>query len=261
MCGEKIAQRLEGHEYSMARRRLPCRWSRRGVGVGGLVIGRQDFLLHPLSRLTIISVYDERLCSGKVAIRVCAYRPRLVRHGVVWASADDAILFKDLTLRPNRRGRGLRMGTERREELAIVRQLNRMVDQFNRRAASRDVSTAPVLPRVWAAFPSGLAQALTASGPEFEQLVGRFRLAPAAMQAKFTRRLDSLTLLPLDWVSDRLADCVEVYADLEDVPPLQVFSYRCREDLAGYQGASSYDFYANRFRARYEPRPAKVAVA
>jgi len=70
------------------------------------------------------------------------------------------------------------------------------------------------------------------------------------LHAVYARRdYQGLTLFPLAWVSHHWQQAVAVFADLERFPRRQVFRLgQLPDDLVGYQDATEYDFYGNKFR-------------
>lgn len=53
----------------------------------------------------------------------------------------------------------------------------------------------------------------------------------------------------MDWVTHQLDLAIAVLAELSQFPRRQVFRLdRFPNDLVGYRGASSFDFYHNRYR-------------
>ncbi|MAT69435.1 MAG: hypothetical protein CMJ58_07900 [Planctomycetaceae bacterium] len=210
----------------------------------------------PLRHLKLLTLYDEQRPCGRIAVRVAVYRPLRDPHGVVWSSAAAACAYKDLSLRPALGGRGLRMDLNRPDELRLALDLDRRLTMA---AATGRCSRRLHWPRLWAGF--ALGTPLTAHGPEFEQLCERFDLPAATMQKKFLRTQRGLTLLPLDWVSDQLAQASDVLVELPQLPQRRVFRYDDPSCLTGFQGASRYDLHANRFRARYEAAELRRLVA
>lgn len=214
-----------------------------------LIDGCQSVRLVRLDRLTLFIVYDETVVDTLSVVRMSGFRPRRIPHGIEWSGRDSAILFKNLSLRPCWGAKGQRLDLRDASLLRIALGLNRSIDQATRRCPVPRLRRLR-LPSVLAAFLPGVVRSLQGRGPEFEAICQRFGMTAERMFRLFQRRHQGFTLLPLDWLDEeQLQHAKAFFADLDGYPRRQLFRLRRFPDqLQGHQGASSFDFYANRFR-------------
>lgn len=207
-----------------------------------------------IENLVLVVLYDEPQESGKLALRLAGFSGRRVPWGVQWGGIEGSLFFKDFLLRPRPQARGLRVEVRRESLLRLALTLDRQIERHTRYpwiARGRRLS----LPGLWAGFRSAQAAQLTGDGPEWAARVQKSRQAPRDLLAERKRTYEGLTLYPLAWVSHHWQQIAAVFADLQAFPRWQVFPLtHLPEDLQGFQGASQFDFFQNRFRRFLPPR-------
>lgn len=220
---------------------------RRNAAIGFFTWREQRPSLVELGRLILVVVHDERLPNGRLVIRVSGFKPNINRHGVTWASRENAVIYKDLRLKPCRNATGPQFDIRQQRLLRLALQLNEQLELTDGVHLGNTLS-ALIFPRLWAGFSSQVARSIVASGPEFEEHCKKLPLSPSAIQSTFTRHHLDRTLLPLEWVSDKLGQSTGLYAELDGVPPCQIVSPDRHGNLRGYDGATEYDLFASRLR-------------
>jgi hypothetical protein len=214
-----------------------------------------------LRKLTTVVLHDEEIGRWSPALRLLGAGADVVPYGVAWGGPGLARFYHDLRLEPKHGARGLRINAANSGllELALrlYRQLHR-VERYEPRAARRELK----LPPLWAGFAPSDVDAISGEGPELAELCKKFDFSAQAMLEIFRRDHWGLACLPVDWVSNHLGKALRLFADLNDVPPMQVF--RLEElpgQLVGYQGAVAYDFYHCRERERHSAWRVEYAAA
>lgn len=171
-----------------------------------------------------------------------------VQWGVAWGGPIRNPFLKDLALEPAVGARGRRLDLSRRRLVELGLQLERDLrrgGRSRRLPLRRRVS----LPRLWAGVRLADAHRLQGDGPEFANACRQSDNTPRELFRQAARHHQGLTLLPLDWISHRWQQFVAVFAELGRFPQRQVFRVRDpQHDLAGYRGASHFDFYDSRFQ-------------
>lgn len=218
---------------------------RRGAAVRFLYRKRQPRDLELMHDMKILVVYDERIPSGLRVIRASGYHPQQSEYGISWAGYDQGLFCKYLSSMPRRGRYGAWLDTRNGRTLHAFLHLNQMLTDEQDTVSNSGVL---VLPSTWAGFTTQAASGIKPSGPELEQLCKKFELTTEAMIAKFTRHHNRQKLFPLDWVSDQLDTCVDLYVEPASAPFAQVIAGEENGNFRGYQGSSEYDFFANRCR-------------
>jgi hypothetical protein len=199
--------------------------------------------------LTLLLFEDVSRRMGRAPLRFVGYRVQRVADGVQWGGYNSCAIFKDLTLSPERGGRGKRMDIGKADLLSIALKLDRRLD----RAARHPKAPWPRLrlPRLWVGYRSRLINELRGEGPEFEEHCRKHSITPVEMFQDAARLIDGLTAYPLDWVSSQLASATAVFAEVSVGLRRQVCRIGNASDgLIGFQGASAFDFYNTPFRRR-----------
>ena len=203
-----------------------------------------------IDNLLVVLVYEEvaHRCDHR-SLRLSGYNVRRVPHGARWGGAENCRLHKDLTLAPQYGARGQRLDRSKHELLAMGLKLDRRLS----RAARHPSAPWPGLrlPRLWAGFRTSQADNLRGGGPEFELACRQQCRAAREVFHESMHHIAGLTAYPLNWLSDELGSAVVVFAEVTIGLRRQV----CRidslpEGLIGFQGASEFDFFSNRFHGR-----------
>lgn len=223
------------------------------AALGSLINGPVVDHLVEIENLVLVTVYDELLESGKLALRLAGFSGILRPWGVAWGGREGSLFFKDLLLRPQGQARGRRLDARREGLLALALTLDRQIERHARYpwiARTRRLK----LPRLWAAFRSAVALRITGDGPELAASSRQAGRSPKELFAESRRAHEGLVLYPLEWVSHEWQRTAAVFADLRTFPRWQVVPLaRLPGDLQGFRGASQFDLYASRFRWALAP--------
>jgi hypothetical protein len=209
-----------------------------------------------INNVLVALVYEDDAHPGyRRSLRLSGYGVRRVPGGVLWGSAKNCRIYKELTLEPQHGARGQRLDLNQRELLALALQLDRRLT----RAARYPAAPWPGfrLPQLWAGFRARHTGVLQGVGPEFEQSCHKNCRAANVLFRDSARPIHSLTAYPLDWVSGQLEFATAIFAEVTPCMRRQI----CRignlpEGLIGFQGASAFDFYNSRFHKRASGRRA-----
>jgi hypothetical protein len=236
-------RRLGGRRY---RRTEPRSLAALGYRVNGPVVGR----LVEVENLHMIVLYDDRLRSGRCALRLAGSSGSRVPWGVRFGGPENCQFYKDLRLQPVAGARGYRLDLANTELLTLALGLDRELDRhlrYHQGQARERVQ----LPKLWAGFPVADAASIIGDGPELASYAARVGRSPQYLLERLRRDHGGLILHPLAWVSHHWQQAAAVFADLERFPRRQVFRLRQpSDDLVGYQGAAEFDFHS-----RFPPRP------
>jgi hypothetical protein len=207
-----------------------------------------------LRKLTTVVLHDEEIGRWSPALRLLGAGTDVVPYGVAWGGPGLARFYHDLRLEPKHGARGMRINATNTGLLELALRLHRQlhcVERYEPRAARSELK----LPPLWAGFAPGDLEAITGDGPELATLCRKFDFSAQAMLEIFRRDHWGLACLPVDWVSGHLGKALRLFADLNEVPPVQIFQLEeLPGQLVGYQGAVAYDFYHCRER-EHHPAP------
>lgn len=232
-------KRLGGRRY---RRTEPRPLAALSYRTSGPVI---DGLINIVHLHTVI-LYDVQLRAGHCALRLAGFAGAHVPWGVSFAGPDQSRFRKDLRLQPVPGGLGYRLDLADEELLVLGLGLERELDRCERFCQQR-VRPRPVLPKLWAGFSPAEAKTITGAGPELEAYAARAGRSPRRLLQQLRREHLGMILYPLAWTSHHWEQAAAVFADLEDLPRRQVFRLKAMpDDLAGFHGASMYDFRDHR---------------
>lgn len=185
---------------------------------------------------------------------VAGFSAESVEWGVAWGGPTRNPFLKDLALEPAVGARGRRLDLSRLRLVELALQLER---DLRRAGISRrwPVRRRIILPRLWAGLRRSDASNVQGDGPELAEACRQTGKAPQDLLREAGRNYQGLTLLPLDWVSHRWQQFVEVFAEIGRFPRRQVCRLRDADhDLSGYRGASEFNFSESRFQRRPQPR-------
>lgn len=249
LCSEEAL--LERWRNQIGERR-PYRRRRPLAALGYLRRGNAcDSNFIELRQLLLVALYDEPIGRRAPALRLVGYAATQIEHGVQWGGFDNCRFYTDLRISPEYGGSGLQLDSSQTELLQLALRLKAelyRLDRFFPKAARSE----PILPRVWAAFTRADAASLTGDGPELAALCEKFDLPPASMLRKFEREHGGLACFPIEWVSGALRRTVALFADLSEMPRVQVFRIGSLPGgLTGYSGAAAFDFYHGKQRQFY----------
>ena len=156
------------------RRRTP-RWMEPRRGFVALAVLDQSPVQTPFVELCNVLVvvlyedgspYVDGSRGERTSLRFAGYRASRVSHGVRWGGPENSAFFKDLTLSPQRHGRGQRMDVRKVELLQLALELDLWLSLAARHPGLR--RPALRLPRLWAGFRTRDVDGLCFDGPEFE---------------------------------------------------------------------------------------------
>jgi hypothetical protein len=212
-----------------------------------------------IENLVLVVLYDEPQETGGPALRLAGFGGARMPWGVSWGGQHQNRSFKDLLLRPIRRGGGLRLDLCRPKLLKLALRLDRHLKRQLRRPWPLGQHRLR-LPRLWAGFPPSLAADIVGDGPELAAEVRRTGRSSRRLFAQTMRTHQGLTLYPLSWVSHHERIAADVFCDLRRFPRYQVFPVSSLpDDLQGFQGAAQFDFFSSRFRAELDRRQSAAA--
>lgn len=248
---------------------LPARGDRQdasGLAVlGYLTNGPVRGGLVPVEHLVLVVLRAPHSQSG---LPLAGFSAERVEWGVAWGGPDRNPFAKDLALEPQVAARGRRLDLARSRLLELGLRLEHELHRAGRYARLRSRRRF-TLPPLWAGFRPADAAGLQGEGPEFSEAARMAKKKSASqLLAEAGRDHQGLRLFPLDWVSHRWRQAVEVFADLSRFPQRQ--AVRLREgaiDLVGYRGACQFNFHDSRFQEggfrgnRFERRPVARLLA
>jgi hypothetical protein len=210
------------------------------AGLGYLIDDRPVDGLIEIEKLTLVLLYDESIRPGNCALRLAGHAARRVPWGVRFGGIPRCRFLKDLFLQPVPDGVGYRLDLANEELLTLGLQLDRELDRTAR--FRRHVRELPFLPRLWAGFEPDVAIGVTIEGPELRAYAARIGKTPQHLMERLRCQHQGLTLYPFSWVSHHWQAATAVYADLRQMPKLQVFRLEKRGDLRGFHDAAEFDF-------------------
>lgn len=197
-----------------------------------------------LQHLVLVVLHAEPR-QGEFALAGFSAAP--VEWGVAWGGPMRNPFLKDLALEPAAGARGRQLDLSRRRLVELGLQLERDLRRAGR-SRRLPLRRRLSLPRLWAGVWAADAHELQGDGPEFANACRRSGNTPRELFRQAARNHQGLKLLPLEWISHRWQQFVAVFAELGRFPQRQVFRLRDpQHDLAGYRGASHFDFYDSRF--------------
>lgn len=187
-------------------------------------------------------------------LSLAGFSAERVEWGVAWGGPARNPFLKDLALEPAVGACGRRLDLARSRLVTLGLQLERDLQRAAQPRRGR-LRRRVALPRLWAGVPVADARRLQGDGPEFAEACRQSGKSSHELLREAGRNYQGLKLLPLDWISHRWQDFVEVFAEIGRFPKRQVFRLREAEhDLAGYRGASHFNFCESRFQGRRQPR-------
>jgi hypothetical protein len=220
------------------------------AALGYLVQNDADQDLVRLTKLTLVTLYDEPLEPGRLALRLAGYRAVPGTTGVAWGGSVGCRFFKDLRLKPRWDATGLRVDLADGGLMELAVRLAQQLGKWSHRPLIPQW-TQFRLPRLWAGFEPWDAIQVQGQGPELEQASRQRQLPPETLFRRSTRAHRDLVLFPLDWVGHEWPKVRAVYAELGGVPALQVIRVaNPAKDLAGHDGTIPYDLFQSSYRDR-----------
>lgn len=188
------------------------------------------------------------------ALALAGFSAQPVEWGVAWGGPTRNVFLKDLGLEPAEGAHGRRLDLSRSRLVELALQLERDLRRAGR-SRHLPLRRKVTLPRLWAGLRNVDARSIEGDGPELAEACRSTGKTPQELLREAGRSHRGLRLLPLDWVSHRWQDFVEVFAEIGRFPRRQVFRMRdADQDLAGYRGASHFNFFESRFERRPQPR-------
>jgi hypothetical protein len=206
-----------------------------------------------VNRLTVNLLHEDELCGlgfttrKHCPLRFCGYLAKTTPHGIRWGGSENAIFFKDLMLSPEYFANGQRMELSDKQSVELALEMDRCLA----RAASDPSLCRPAieLPPLWAGFRQITVNSIRVDGREFELARCRTRVGADTLIQSTVRDFHGLKLYPLEWVRHELELATTVFAET----PGFRRPYVCRidtipDDLTGFSGATTFDFYHSQFR-------------
>jgi hypothetical protein len=200
----------------------------------------------PVEHLVLVVLQAPHSQSG---LPLAGFSAERVEWGVAWGGADRNPFAKDLALEPQLAARGRRLDLTRSRLLELGLRLEHALHRAGRHPRLR-LRRRFSLPPLWAAFRAADAAGLQGDGPEFSEAARMAKKKSASqLLAEAGRDHQGLRLFPLDWVSHRWRQAVDIFADLSRFPQRQAIRLRDGAlDLVGYRGACQFNFHDSRFQ-------------
>jgi hypothetical protein len=246
-------RRLEIRWHRCAREFQQCRAHRSLAAFHFVDRSQLDAPYIETHRLFVWVMYTDNIWSrrashhGDGTMRLCGYRVSRDLHGVHWGGIPNSEVFKDVGLMPSRGARGERIDSRKIDIFCRALELH---DQMILADLRPDTVRCQLrLPKLWAAFRAEPARHLHGEGPEFEMACRQSCLSGEELLHASCISFEGLKLFPLDWFSSELQAATTIFAEMEGFEMRQVVRLQTpSKDLCGYAGASSFDFYHNRYR-------------
>jgi hypothetical protein len=167
---------------------------------------------------------------------------RKFRSGSGWAEPENCKLSKDLRLRPRFAARGPRLDLQRIGTLCTGLNLCDALHQTPAEEAREYL----MLPQLWAALPADFQ--VTFEGPELLGLMHTLGASSGELANSHCRTLGETPLYPAAWVSHHWQSFTGMYADLNNLPAIQVIRAQPGKSLTGHRAVAEFDFAADPFR-------------
>jgi hypothetical protein len=215
---------------------------RRCLGPRGLAVvwfdicGKTSNTFFDSRRLRICILHDLFSHYCQPQIRFAVYRAGQVPWGISLGGREQLVFETDLCLPPRRRGYGRRFSFNDQRWLPLALKMERCLTRHSRHPHAPRANELR-LPKFWTAINTREA---TGDGPEFAELVRRFRLPSEVALACSARRHRGEVFHRMEFVSNRWEEFRAIYCDFKGFFRRQVL-VTGQEQLVGFEGAAQFD--------------------